>query len=306
MTWTRLLGVMLVCGLVGAARAEPSGVVGGRLLLRTGNSEMSLAAARAAADGEALVLELRRGAHVLEASLDEDGYFWVQAPAGTYRLEYLRVGKRAEFFAPQELVIQPGAITCAGTVALDLERVEALGANVSNRVTVTDQCAETMPRLRGAEGTFVERVAIARPGEQYEHHDGVSWRTLVVGLRAEISIGEHLALRGLYRLPPLAREGLFSRWIFLVGGGGVRGDRDEIAYDVTVGAGVRVSYFDLLGIGGVRWRAVEGVETGPVAGGVIRMHSVVLGLGLRFEALPSRAAFLTVDLAPLGLLGSLL
>jgi hypothetical protein len=306
---TGFLGVTLLCGLcglVGAARADPSGVVGGRLLLRAGNSEVSLAAARAALGGENIVLELRRGAQVLEASLDEDGYFWLKAPAGAYRLEYLRVGKRAEFFAPQEIVVQPGALTCAGTVALELDQVESLGANVSNRVTVTDQCAETTSRLRRVAGTATERVAIARPGPQYEHVSRLEWRDLVIGLRAEVAVGNHRILRGLFRVPPLAREGLFSRWIFLVGGGGLRGDRDELVYDVTLGAGVHVGYFDLLAIGGARWPEVQGVEVGPVAGGVVRLHSVILGLGVRVEALPSRAAFFTLDLAPLGLLGSLL
>lgn len=151
-------------------------------------------------------------------------------------------------------VVQPGALTCAGTVALELTRVEDLGANVSNRVTVTDQCAETTPRLRAAAGTAgVERVAIARTGAQYEHYSAVDWRTLSIGLRVEVALGGHTALRGLFRLPPLAREGLFSRWIFLVGGGGIRGDRNELVFDVTLGAGVHVSYFDLLAIGGARW-----------------------------------------------------
>jgi hypothetical protein len=302
----RFLGVMLLCGLVGSARAEPTGVAGGRLLLRAGNREVSLAAARAAVGGEPLVLELRRGAQVLAASLDDDGYFWLKAPAGTYRLEYLRVGTRAEFFAPQEIVVEPGALTCAGTVALELERVEALGANVSNHVAVTDQCAETAPRLRAAAGPGVERTAIARPGPQFEHYSGVTWRDLAIGLRVEVGIGEHRALRGLFRLPPLAREGPFSRLIFLVGAGGLRGDLEETAYDVTLGTGVRVSYFDLLAIGGARWPDVGGIDAGPVVGGVIRMHSVIWGLGLRVEALPTQAAFLTIDLAPLGLLGSLL
>jgi len=307
MTSTRVLGVALLCGLAGAARAEPSGIVGGRLRLRAGDGEVSLDAARAAVGGEALGLELRRGAQVLEATLDGDGYFWVNAPAGTYRIEYLRVGKRAEFFAPQEIVVQPGALTCAGTVALALARLEDLGANVSNRVTVTDQCAETTPRLRAVAGTAgVERVAIAQPGAKYEHESGVDWRTLSIGLRAEVAIGGHTALRGLFRVPPLAREGVFSRWIFLVGGGGIRGDGNELAFDVTLGAGVHVSYFDLLAISGARWPEVGGVATGPVAGGAIRMQSVIVGLGLRAEVLPARAAFLTIDLAPFGLLGSLL
>lgn len=307
MTSTHVLGVTLLCGLIGSARAEPSGVAGGRLRLRAGDSDVSLAAARAALGGEALGIELRRGAQVLEAALDDDGYFWVNAPAGTYRLEYLRVGRRAEFFAPQEIVVQPGALTCAGTVALEFERVEDLGANVSNRVTVTDQCAETTPRLRAVAGTAgAERVAISRPGSQYEHYSGVNWRTLVIGLRAEVAFGLHVAPRGLFRLPPLAREGPFSRLIFLVGGGGIRGTGNEISYDVTLGAGVNVWYFDLLAIGGARWPTVEGFGAGPIAGGVIRMNSVILGLGLRAEVLPSRAAFLTIDLAPFGLLGSLL
>lgn len=276
------------------------------MLLRAGNREVSLAEARAAVGGERIVLELRRGAQVLEASLDEDGYFWLKAPAGTYRLEYLRAGKRAEFFAPQEIVVQPGALTCAGTVALELDQVESLGANVNNRVTVTDQCAETASRLRRVAGTAPERVTIARPGPQYEHTGGVQWRDLVIGLRAEVAIGDHPVVRGLFRMPPFTLGGPFSRWILLVGGGGLRGDRHELVYDVTLGAGVRVGYFDLLAVSGARWPEAQGVKVGPIAGGVVRVHSVILGLGVRAEALPAPAAFLTVDLAPLGLLGSLL
>jgi hypothetical protein len=128
----------------------------------------------------------------------------------------------------------------------------------------------------------------------------------VVGLRAEVAIGEHRALRGLFRLPPVARKGFFSRAILLFGFGGIGGDRNQIAYDVTLGAGLGVFYFDLLAIGGTRWPDVEGVAAGPVVGGVVRLHSVTLGLGLRVEALPAHAAFLTVDLAPFGVLGSFL
>ena len=309
MTSMRLVGVMLLCGLCGlrgSARADPGGAAGGRLVLRAQNSEISLAAARAAVGGESLVLELRRGTQMLEATLDEDGYFWVKAPAGTYRLEYLRVGKRAEFFAPQTIVVEPGALTCAGTVALELERIEELGANVSNHVAVTDQCSETIPRLRAAAGPGAERVAIASPGPLYEHYSGLGWRDVLVGLRAEVSIGHEVAVRGLFRLPPVASTGFFSRAILLFGFGGVRGDQDKIAYDATLGAGGHVLFFDLLAIGGVRWPDVEGVATGPVVGGVVRINSVTLGLGLRVEALPEQAAFLTIDLAPFGVLGSLL
>lgn len=305
----RLLGLTLLVGLCGpvvTARADADGVVGGRLLLRAGTSEVSLAAARAAVGGERIALELRRGAQVLEATLDEDGYFWARAPAGVYRIEYLRVGKRAEFFAPQEVVVQPGALTCAGTLGLELDQIESLGANVNNRVTVTDQCAETTPRLRRAAGTATERVAIAQPGPQYEHTAGVTWRGLAIGLRAEVAFGDSRIVRGLFRIPPLAREGLWSRWILLVGGGALRGDRNELIRDVTLGAGVQLWLFDLLAIGGARWPEVQGVNTGLVAGGVVRVQTTILGLGLRVEALPAKTAYLTVDLAPLGLLGSLL
>ena len=301
--WTLLVGL---CGAVGTARADTSGVVGGRLLLRAGTSEVSLAAARAAVGGEPLALELRRGAQVLEATLDEDGYFWARAPAGVYRIEYLRVGKRAEFFAPQEVEVQPGALTCAGTLGLELDHIESLGANVNNRVTVTDQCAETTPRLRRAAGVATERVTIAQPGPQFEHSTGLTWRDLVIGLRAEVAFGDSRVVRGLFRIPPLARNGLWSRWILLVGGGALRNDRHELVRDVTLGAGVQLSVFDLLAIGGARWPEVEGVTTGLVAGGVIRVQTTVLGLGLRVEALPVKTAYLTVDLAPLGLLGILL
>lgn len=300
---TLLVGV---CGLAGAARADTSGVVGGRLLLRAGTSEVSLAAARAAVGGERIALELRRGAQVVEATLDEDGYFWARAPAGVYRLEYLRVGTRAEFFAPQQVVVQSGALTCAGTVGLELDRVEALGANVNNRVTVTDQCAETTPRLRRAAGVATERVTLAQPGPQFEHTTGLTWRDLVIGLRAEVAFGDFRVVRGLFRVPPLAREGVWSRCILLVGGGGLRGPNNELIRDVTLGAGVRLSVFDLLAITGARWPEVTGVNVGPVFGGVIRFQTTVLGLGLRVEAQPARTAYLTVDLSPLGLLGILL
>jgi hypothetical protein len=305
----RLSGLTLlygVCGLVGAARADASGVVGGRLLLRAGNSEVSLAAARAAVGGERIVLELRRGAQVLETTLDEDGYFWARAPAGVYRIEYLRVGKRAEFFAPQEVIVQPGALTCAGTLGLELDQIESLGANVNNRVTVIDQCAETTPRLRRAAGTANERVTLAQPGPQYEHYAGVTWRDLVIGLRAEVAFGDFRVVRGLLRVPPLTQEGPWSRWILLVGGGGLRGDHGELIRDVTLGAGVQLSVFDLLAIGGARWPEVQGVNTGPVVGGVVRLQTMILGFGVRVEALPARTAYFTVDLAPLALLGSLL
>jgi hypothetical protein len=304
---TRLLGVTLLCGLVGSARADPSGVVGGRLLLRAGNSDVSLAAARAALGGDKIVLELRRGAHVLEANLDEDGTFWLEAPAGAYRLEYLRIGKRAEFFAPHELVVQHGALTCAGTVALEVDQVESLGANVNNRITVTDQCAETTPRLRRVARTAAtERVTIAQPGPQFEHLGHLEWRDLAIAPRVELAVGDPVIVRGLLRVPPLAHDGPLSRMILLVGGGGLRGDNHEFVYDVTLGAGVHVVYFDLLAVSGVRWPEAQGVHVGPVLGGVARLHSTILGLGVRVEALPSRTAFFTVDLAPLGLLGSLL
>jgi hypothetical protein len=149
-------------------------------------------------------------------------------------------------------------------------------------------------------------VTIAQPGPQFEHLSRLTWRDLVIGLRAELAIGDPVIVRGLLRVPPLVHEGPFSRWIFLIGGGGLRGDRNKLVYDLTLGAGVHVAYFDLLAISGARWPEAQGVHVGPVLGGVARLHSVIFGLGVRVEALPSRTAFFTIDLAPLGLLGSLL
>src|SRR5262249_44975113 len=160
------------------------------------------------------------------------------------------------------------------------------------------------PRLRRVAGTAperVERVTIAQPVPQFEHFSHVEWRDLAIGPRVELAIGDPVIVRGLLRIPPLAREGPFSRLILLVGGGGLRGDRDEFVSDITRGAGVHVVYFDLLAVGGARWPEAQGVHVGPVLGGVARLHSTILGLGVRVEALPSPAAFFTLDLAPLGL-----
>lgn len=287
----------------GTAAASP-GWIGGRLLFTQNSEPVALDQAQAAAGAE-IGLELRSGRTVVTARLDQDGYFIAQGEPGTYRLEYLIVGERAEFVAPQELALEAGTITCAGTIAIEASPLESLGSNVKTPIEIRDDCEEAWPRLHqlaaAAPDDAPEATVLARPGPQFEHSHGRTVRQLLVGLRAEAGIGNHAILRGVYLLP-------LDRLIIAVEGGVTfESGIDGVAgYEFGGGAGYPLfGPFDGMAVAGVRVStADDGIK--PVLGGTVRITSDVFGFGLRAEALPRPAILFTVDIAPFGVLGILL
>jgi hypothetical protein len=287
----------------GTAAAAP-GWIGGRLLFTQKGEPLPLDQVESAAGAE-IGLEMRSGRNVIVARIDRDGYFVAQGEPGTYRVEYLLLGDRAEFFAPHELVLQAGTLTCAGTIAIEASPIESLGSNVETPVTIRDQCKQAWPALRElaapAPGNAPRTVRLARPGPLEEHPWGRTVRDLLVGLRAEVVFGSRAALRGVYLLP-------FNRITIMAEGGLVYDSvRDGFAaYDMGGGAGYRLlGPIDGFAIGGVRFPRIEG-GVQPVLGGTLRLTTSILGFGFRAEVLPETAAFFTIDIAPLGILGILL
>lgn len=311
----RISVVLTVLAASSAAAAAPArGWVGGRLLFTQEGEPATLAAAEAAAGAE-VVLELRSGRDVVTARLDEDGYFVAEGAPGTYRIEYLVLGPRAEFIAPHDLTLQAGKLTCAGTIAIEVNPLASLGSNVATPVEVRDTCAEAWPHLRQLAGSpedapegviddAPEAVRLAYPGPT-DDQDGRTVREILVGLRAEAALGSHLALRGVYLLPLRNRLTIFAE-------AGLVYDDDLAATGVTAyelggGAGYRLfGPVDAMLLGGLRLPTTSDNSAEPLLGATVRVTGVILGLGLRFEVLPHQAAFFTIDVAPLGVLGALL
>jgi hypothetical protein len=292
---------LAILALSGTAAAAP-GWVGGRLIITQKGEPVALDDVESAASGE-LGLEMRSGRNVIALRLDRDGYFVAQGEPGTYRIEYLLVGERAEFFAPHELVLEAKKLTCAGTIAIEASPIESLGSNVKTPVDIRDECAQAWPRLRELATSMPDNaptaVRLTRPGPRDEYSQGRTVRGLLVGLRAEAALGSHLALRGVYLLP-------FEKLTIVAEGGLIYENLNDgvAAYDVGGGAGYNLfGPFDGFVVGGLRFPE-GGLQ--PVLGGNLRLTTEILGFGARIEVLPQRSAFFTLDIAPFGVLGALL
>jgi hypothetical protein len=312
--WPLALALLASTAATGPARAAnpEEGVVGGRLVLKAGGKVVSLADAAEALGGELIGLSLRRGSQVVEATLNGDGYFVLRGPPGAYVVEYLRAGKRAEFFAPQELRLHSGRATCVGTLTLELDRIENLGANVDNHVSVSDECGATAAQLRQLDGgTEPELVEIARAGPKVTPYDPVTWREVISGFLLEGSYhSPALVVRGLFHLPRLGSASRVEP-LFLVGGGVLSQDGGGGGGDVLAGAGISWWALDVFALGGYRWAStVESPATplaeGAVVAGALRLNTELFGLGVRTEFLPERTTSLTLDVRPFALLGWLL
>ena len=283
--------------------ARGDGVAAGRFLVEAARQTSDSAQVSRALEGAPVTLEFRRGGLIVEATLYDGGYFVVEAPAGTYRLEYLRAGERVEFFEPKQLTIRRNAWTCVGTFSLAIARLDELGDNVHNELSVRDDCRDIVAGLRAVGAVDgAPRVEIARSAPLYELGGKPSLRALSTGLRIEFALSSTPALRALYRLP-IAHLGMESRLLFLAGAGAVGGD--VAGHDLSAAGGYNAAGVGLLGLVGYRW--AEDLEAaGPVLGGLLRMTHSYFGIGLRGEIMPEQAVVLTLDVGPLGILGGLL
>jgi hypothetical protein len=139
-----VLQLALVLALAADKPAAPPGSQAvGQLRFRSGNKTLNVGQVQELFANERLGLEFRRGAEIVPAELRRDGVFVLRAPAGKYRLEYVRLGARAEFIAPREIEVPASGSACVGTFELALADVEVeLGTNSGNTFSVADTCTD--------------------------------------------------------------------------------------------------------------------------------------------------------------------
>ncbi|HYV48167.1 MAG TPA: hypothetical protein VFA20_25080, partial [Myxococcaceae bacterium] len=171
-----------------AAAPPPDGFVAGRLAFYE-NRELATIYRVQAVVRAPVGLSLRRGRNVYDAQLDGEGFFVLRAPAGTYRLEAVSLGTRAEMVPPQNVDVRPSELSCAGTLALSVQRLEYLGQGTLSRFTVVDDCARMLPFLRQRLGwTGPGKVHLPRAAApESETPRVLTAADLLCGLRAEAS-----------------------------------------------------------------------------------------------------------------------
>lgn len=298
--------------LSGAALAQERGFVGGKIVFADAMDRLTPRQAQQVLGGEEITLEIRSGDLVLDAKLDADGHFLVEAPPGRYRLEYIGVGDAAEFVPAQELDVAAGTLTCAGTLEVDTEGIDLLGSNTRSHVRVADECEEVMPRLRKlARAPREERNLLARAGPRVEHDFALDPLDHLNEARVEgyvSDIGWVGRVRYMHLFSPFGQYVL--PLLYVAGSTGAYYTPDLAdaygAYDLVGGGGLRLLNISLVGFGGTRLSRAAAVPALPVAGGLAHLDAGWWGVGVRYEVLPIPGWALTVDVAPFALLGDLL
>lgn len=292
-----------------AASAPPDGLWAGRLAIYEGRALAPLRRVQEVVRAP-VGLSLRRGRNVYDAVLDEEGFFVLRAPAGTYRLEAVSLGGRAELVPAQDVDVRPSELVCAGTLALSVQRLEYLGQGTLSRFTVVDDCARMLPFLRqraGWPGPGKVHLPRAAPPEE-EAPRVLTAVDLLCGLRAEASTnGTELALRGWYVYPILQAVGepgaVTLQWSL----GRVTGPGPGFGGEFSVGPGVNVlGLVELAAVGGARF-GFDGFPTEPMGAVIVRPGFYGAGVDLRAQWTPAGpAVFVGVDLAPFFLVGAAL
>lgn len=293
-----LLALLPCCVLAGP------GEIVGRLLVFEDGARISPAHLRSGDGAVTVALEARRGAEVVDLPYDEDGFFRVPLAPGTWRIEYVRLGEGAEFFAPVEFEVTEGVRTCVGTLGLHLPKLSALGANTSSDLKVTTDCDEVrgyFHALAPWAGALRDHPAAPVPAATYAH--GRSGYELVSGLRVGVGsgFGGSLLFTQLVAAWPKPFGGWWASF------GLVQADLGANGAGGAVGAGLQLlgaaEGFVMLGA-----RADARSAPGNVyVGGGGRLGVMGFGVGARLEIGSSfAAAYLTFDLAPLHILGSML
>ncbi|MDQ3264208.1 MAG: hypothetical protein M3Y59_11185 [Myxococcota bacterium] len=296
--------------LAPVAMAEERGFVVGRLALFDRGSPLSISAAEEEVGGESISLELRKDALTYEATLLDDGSFLVEGPPGDYRLEYIRVGDRAEFILPQQLRVEKDAVTCAGTIAVKTGPIENLGANQTNTTEVSDSCKGLMPKLtRFANGRGTARTELARPGPLIQHLEEVGWMERVGGIRLELGgLGVSALRLGYQHDFPLVPGWHLAAQLYVSAGqllNYLPQFGEATGKELLGGGGLSLLGLDVVGYGGARLYSVP-VGPQPVVGALGRFNLGAFGLGMRAELLPYQDWTVFVDVSPLALVGLIL
>ncbi len=270
-----------------------------------------------------LIVEMRRGWDVYAANLDANGFFSISGPPGTYRLDYVRVGQLTEFLAPHEVKARAGRVTCLGTLEIavaDLGR--DLGNNNDSQLQVRDDCAALEPEVRRLANADAG-IATSVPAPVERHWKGPTAVEIAAGLRAELALDNKggSMVRGSL-LVPISQDTGSGNFVAaaqllhlsaafetnrLSNGTGTT-IPGTAKWGGAVGAGYSIWLLEAMLRGG--FLAGDGPgEHGPMVGGSLRVGTFLFGVGLQIERYPSASQqmqLITLDLSPIGLLGSLL
>lgn len=313
--------IVALAGQAQAAAGEPAVIVG-RVTFRD-NAHQAKAEDVERLRWGRLIVEMRRGWDVYAASLDANGFFSISGPPGKYRLDYVRVGQLSEFVVPHEVQARAGRVTCLGTLEISVADLgRDLGNNNNSQLRVRDDCAALGPevhRLGNADAEIATSVATP-----VEHHwKGPSVMEIAAGLRAELAFdGKATTVRGSWLVPITEDTGggnVFAKaeLLHLSSTFENRNGNDVIMagtptasakWGGAIGAGYSIWLIEAMIHGG--FVAGSGLgEHGPMVGASVRLGTFLLGLGLDYERYPSsnnQLKLITLDLSPIGLLGSLL
>lgn len=296
------------------------GAVAGRLVFRSRGKLLTVREVRRLAGGRKLRLDVRNGAAVVEARLDDDGWFVAPAQPGRWVLEYLAVGDGAEFFdPPREVQVHAGEAACAGQLELAMDDVEAeLGANSGSRLEVKESCAELARGLRAiVHGPAVATGPAARPVEPRSRPRRAL--EILSGLRGEVAWhgvrndGSDLGL-GLGATFVLGLRGPLdtpSNLLVAVSAGQIDRSRtllpSRTSRTFAGGVGYAPTSWLELFAGGDYLQPQPGYKGGAGAWGSLRFGAYAFGLGLRARGGGGgQDVALTLDLSPLYVIGALL
>ena len=321
-----------------AAAAPATVVIGGRITFRDAYREARSEEVERLRWGH-IVIEIRNGWQVFTARPDANGLFTITGPPGTYRLEYVRVGQLAEFFVPHEAVATRGAFTCLGTIEVLVRDItQDLGNNVSSQLNVRNDCAAIGPGLKQLAATAADGGPVS--GADAEIRASLPhpvspplWTphplAVLVAFRADLGFastpgGSKISsLRADFVLP-VGHGDTLGHWLagatlirvgsdFTQARFGATGTAGQAIPAHTVwggalGAGHELWMFELMAWAGATGDANVGPH-GPFVGGSLRFGSLTWGFGGRIDSYPSAGdsvGSFTIDISPMGLLGSLL
>ncbi len=313
---------VILLASVGGARAaagEPAVIVG-RVTFRDSAHQAKAEDVERLRWGR-LIVEMRRGWDVYAATPDASGFFSISGPPGTYQLDYLRVGQLSEFVAPHEVKARAGRITCLGTLEVSVADLgRDLGNNSNSQLQVRDDCAALEPevhRLGNADVTVAKSVATP----VVHHWKGPSPLEIAAGLRAEVAIdSKGSTIRGSWFVPITEDTGsgnfvATAQLLHMSSSFESRNLNDvgnlpalPAKWGGAVGAGYSIWLLEAVVRGG--FLAGDGPgEHGAMVGGSARLGTFLFGIGFAIERYPSASKqlqLITLDLSPIGLLGSLL
>jgi hypothetical protein len=287
----------------------PEGLLAGRLAIYEGRALAPLRHVEAVLRTP-VGLSLRRGRHVYDAQLDDEGFFVLRVPAGTYRLEAVALGLRAEVVPAHDVDVRPAELVCAGTWALSIQRLEYLGQGTLSRFAVLDDCARMLPFLRQRAGwPGPGRIHLPRPAPPEEVPRVLTAADLLCGLRAEASTNaSELVLRGWYVYPLEGKLGAPGAITLHVSFGRVTGEDPGFGAEFSVGPGVNVlGVMELAAVAGMR-AGFDGFPTEPMGAVIVRPGSYGAGFDFRVQwtTRAGPTVFVGVDLAPFFLVGAAL